>query len=402
MEPHAEFVHWFFAAGVLLLGLILVAQAIVGEEVWRMRRWRIYLWPGIAFGLGVLMWPVMTFFTNSAIHMVAHGIWAQALMVMGAAELGLAKGKLHSRWWRLAAPVGIALSGAAFLVHEQNSWYFARAAFLHHLLGWTLVGAALFPLGLVFRPALDVPAVRVRGVRDRGLGDALLRPRHRSDLRAPLAARGGAAPMRRLLVLFAACALVVPAAAWAHATLRDRVARVPAGAPGRAELDPAQLRPVRAVPLHRGLRREGEDVRRSGGRARIERGGACSAAAAGRLHGSLARALCRRSRRLRRLDVRGRREGPAADRGLRCERARRAPRTSCGGCTSSSFAVLIGSLGFRLVCLRGWQVPPRVEKRLYLLAGAGSSARSRSGSSRSACAARTCSSCRSGSTSTAT
>ena len=36
-----------------------------------------------------------------------------------------------------------------------------------------------------------------------------------------------------------------------------------------------------------------------------------------------------------------------------------------------SFAVLIGSLGFRLVCLRGWEVPPRVEKRLYLLAGAG-------------------------------
>ena len=73
----------------------MVAEAIVGEEVWRMRPWRVYLWPGIAFALGVLMWPVMTFFTNSAIHMVAHGSWAQALMVMGAAELGLAKGKLH-------------------------------------------------------------------------------------------------------------------------------------------------------------------------------------------------------------------------------------------------------------------------------------------------------------------
>jgi hypothetical protein len=71
---------------------------------------------------------------------------------MGAAELGLAKGKLHSRWWRLAAPVGIALSGVAFLIHEQNAWFFARAAFLHHLLGWTLIGAALFPLGLAFRP----------------------------------------------------------------------------------------------------------------------------------------------------------------------------------------------------------------------------------------------------------
>ena len=27
MEPHAEFVHWLFATGVLLLGLIMVAEA---------------------------------------------------------------------------------------------------------------------------------------------------------------------------------------------------------------------------------------------------------------------------------------------------------------------------------------------------------------------------------------
>ena len=152
MEPHAEFVHWLFATGILVLGLILVAQAIVGPEVWALRPWRVYLWPGIAFALGILMWPVMTLYTNSAIHMVAHGSWAQALMVMGAAELGLAKGKLHSRWWRLAAPIGIVVSGAAFLAHEQNPWFFARSAFLHHLIGWTLVTAALFPLGLVFRP----------------------------------------------------------------------------------------------------------------------------------------------------------------------------------------------------------------------------------------------------------
>ena len=152
MEPRAEFVHWLFGAGLLLLGLIMVAEGIVGREVWQLRAWRVYLWPAIAFGLGVLMWPVMAFFTNSAIHMVAHGVWAQALMVMGAAELGLAKGKLKSRWWRVAAPVGIALSGVAFLVHEQNPWFFARAAFLHHLIGWTLITAALVPLALVARP----------------------------------------------------------------------------------------------------------------------------------------------------------------------------------------------------------------------------------------------------------
>jgi hypothetical protein len=152
MQPRAEMVHWVFASGVLVLGLVMIAQAIAGPAVWAKRRWRVYLWPGIAFGLGILMWPVMTFYTNSAIHMVAHSIWAQALMVMGAAELGLAKGKLSSRWWGLAAPVGIAFSGVAFLVHEQNPWFFSRSAFLHHALGWTLIGAALFPLGLVFRP----------------------------------------------------------------------------------------------------------------------------------------------------------------------------------------------------------------------------------------------------------
>ncbi|HEY4349304.1 MAG TPA: hypothetical protein VGM80_17140 [Gaiellaceae bacterium] len=152
MEPRAEFIHWLFATGVLMLGLIVVAQAVAGDEVWRMRRWRIYLWPSLVFGLGVVLWPVMAFYTTSAIHMVAHGTWAQGLMVMGGAELGLARGKLTSRWWRLAAPIALAISGAAFLAHEQNPWFFARAAFLHHLIGWTLVAGALFPLGLVFRP----------------------------------------------------------------------------------------------------------------------------------------------------------------------------------------------------------------------------------------------------------
>ena len=152
MQPRAEMVHWVFASGVLVLGLIMIAQALAGPTVWAKRRWRVYLWPGIVFGLGLLMWPVMTFYTNSAIHMVAHSVWAQALMVMGAAELGLAKGKLSSPWWRLAAPIGIAFSGLAFLVHEQNPWFFSRSAFLHHVIGWTLILAALFPLGLVFRP----------------------------------------------------------------------------------------------------------------------------------------------------------------------------------------------------------------------------------------------------------
>ena len=34
MQPPAEHVHWVFATGFLLLGLLLLAEAIVGEEVW--------------------------------------------------------------------------------------------------------------------------------------------------------------------------------------------------------------------------------------------------------------------------------------------------------------------------------------------------------------------------------
>jgi copper transport protein len=36
-----------------------------------------------------------------------------------------------------------------------------------------------------------------------------------------------------------------------------------------------------------------------------------------------------------------------------------------------SLALVIGSLGFRLLCLRGFALPPRVEKRLYALSGIG-------------------------------
>jgi hypothetical protein len=171
-------VHWLFGMGVLLLGLLMLAEVIVGREVWARRHWRIYLWPGLAFGLGVLMWPVMAFFTNSAIHMVAHGSWAQALMAMGGAELGLAKGKLKSRWWKLATPIGICVSGIAFLIHEQNTWFFARAAFRHHLMGWTLIGVSTVALAIIFRPrsvvlptifALTVIALSVMLFSDRDL-----------------------------------------------------------------------------------------------------------------------------------------------------------------------------------------------------------------------------------------
>jgi hypothetical protein len=152
MLPHAEMVHWLFATGILFVGLCLLCEAIVGQEVWRARPWRKYLWPGVAFGMGVLLWPVMAFFTNSSIHMYAHGSWAEVVMLAGGAELGLVHGRLKSPLWRLTWPLAFAVTGTAFIVHEQNSWFFARSAFLHHLIGWTFVIGALVPLALVLRP----------------------------------------------------------------------------------------------------------------------------------------------------------------------------------------------------------------------------------------------------------
>jgi hypothetical protein len=152
MLPKAEFVHWWFATGFLIIGLLLLAETVVGGEVWRRRAWRAYLWPSFLFLMGVLMWPVMVFYTNSTIHMLAHGSWAQAMMLAGAAELGLARGKLHSPSWSLTTAVAFLVSAAAILLHEQNGWLYARAAFLHHAIGWTFLIGAAFPLARAFRP----------------------------------------------------------------------------------------------------------------------------------------------------------------------------------------------------------------------------------------------------------
>jgi hypothetical protein len=145
-----------FGTGFLFLGLCLLAEAIVGREVWRVRSWRAYLWPGTAFLMGLLMWPVMVFFTSSAIHMLAHGAWAQVMMLAGATQLALVRGKLQNPLWNLTLPIALVVSGTAFLIHEQNPWLFSRSAFLHHALGWTAIVGALFPLAATFRPRTPV------------------------------------------------------------------------------------------------------------------------------------------------------------------------------------------------------------------------------------------------------
>jgi hypothetical protein len=150
--PLPEHVHWLFATGFLALGLFLLAEAVVGRAVWAKRPWRTYLWPSTMFLMGLAMWPVMVFFTSSTLHMLAHGSWAEVMMLAGAAELGLASGKLKSQLWRLTSVLAFVVTGAAFLVHEQNDWFFQRSAFLHHLLGWTFLAFAVFPLGRALRP----------------------------------------------------------------------------------------------------------------------------------------------------------------------------------------------------------------------------------------------------------
>src|SRR5256886_6446032 len=157
MPPEAEFVPWWFATGFLLIGRLLYAEALVGEAVWRRRPWRTSLWPSFLFLMGVLMWPVMVFYTNSTIHMLAHGSWAQAMMLAGAAELGLARGKLHSPYWSLTTAGAFLVSAGAVLPHQQNGGVYARGAFLPHVIGRAVGGGAPLP------PARPLPPPPVAG-----------------------------------------------------------------------------------------------------------------------------------------------------------------------------------------------------------------------------------------------
>lgn len=152
MLPRAEIAHWLFAAGFLFLGLVLLAEAIVGPAVFRRRAWRAYLWPSLALLAGGWLWVITIFSTFSTLHLLAHAVWAQAATAAGGVQLAVARGRLTSASWSLVTTGALLVSGASFLLHEQNDWLFARSAFLHHLIGWTLVVAAVFPLGAAIRP----------------------------------------------------------------------------------------------------------------------------------------------------------------------------------------------------------------------------------------------------------
>lgn len=154
--PKAEIAHWLFAAGFLFLGLVLLAEAIVGPAVFRRRAWRAYLWPSLALFAGLWLWVITIFSTFSTLHLFAHALWAQAATAAGGVQLAVARGRLTAPAWSLVTAGGLLVSGTAFLVHEQNGWLFARSAFLHHLIGWTLVAASLVPVGAALRPRRHV------------------------------------------------------------------------------------------------------------------------------------------------------------------------------------------------------------------------------------------------------
>lgn len=73
-------------------------------------------------------------------------------MIASAVQFAVVRGKLTSPRWPLVFAAGLLLSGLAFVIHEQNPWLYSRSAFLHQALGWTLVVAALVPLGQALRP----------------------------------------------------------------------------------------------------------------------------------------------------------------------------------------------------------------------------------------------------------
>jgi hypothetical protein len=152
MIPPPEGAHWAAGAIALLVGLLLIAEVLVGPEVFRRRTWRAYLFPGLVLVSSVLLWVITIFSTFSTLHLLAHAIWAQAALLAGAVQLAIVRGKLTSPAWSLVPAAALFVSGAAFLVHEPNDWLYSRSAFLHHAIGWMLVISSLFPLGQALRP----------------------------------------------------------------------------------------------------------------------------------------------------------------------------------------------------------------------------------------------------------
>ena len=123
--------------GILFVALRLLSEVIVGCEVGTSAPGGKPV-AGTAFAMGVLLWLVMAFFTNSAIHLSAHGCGPRSLMLAGGAELGLAHGRARTRriggsTWppRVSSSPGRPPSST-----NRTRWGSSRApVFPHHLIG---------------------------------------------------------------------------------------------------------------------------------------------------------------------------------------------------------------------------------------------------------------------------
>ena len=272
-------------------------------------------------------------------------------MLAGGAELGLVHGRLRSPLWRLTlaarvrrhrAPRSSSTSrtrGSSRAPRSCTTCSAGRSSSRRSsrsLLVWR-------PRSAVLQSGFALMIVTVSVM-------LFCRPRRGADLRPPLAARRGAAPVRRLRSPIALAALAFPAAASAHATLRvddagasarscsrrratirlhfDQIVKI---LPGRSRCSTAS-----AANFAGTARAERDRRRRAGARAD-----------AGRVHRALAGGLGRLARRLGRLDVRRararavgqrrlRRRRPDAHRARRAlavvprARARRSARSGCG------------------------------------------------------------------------
>ena len=260
-------------------------------------------------------------------------------MLAGGAELGLVHGRLHSPLWRLTWPLAFVVSGAAFIIHEQNSWFFARSAFLHHTARLDVHRDGAVPARARLAPAVGRAACRLRAddrrsSRCSSSPTVTSRPSSGTSRRSQ-GRRTGETPLARRRSL----ALAFPAAASAHATLRStspQFRRRSSSAAPRA--DQAPLRPARGL-LPGSLRvLDGSGATTPARRASTGRRSSHTSRAlqARRLHGALARDLGRLARRLGRVDVRRARARAARERGLRRRRPDHVPSTSCAGCGSSA------------------------------------------------------------------
>ena len=150
--PRPEIAHWLTAAVILFLGLVLLSEVIVGTDVFRRRAWRAQLFPVFAVVGSIFLWLIAALSSFSTMHLLAHSLWAQSAMIAGGVQLAVVRGKLSHPGWSLVTAAVLVLTGASFLLHEQNGWLFSRSAFLHHAIGWVLIAGGLFPLGQALRP----------------------------------------------------------------------------------------------------------------------------------------------------------------------------------------------------------------------------------------------------------